>query len=100
MIILAPTVEIANNAYAPARDMIKVDEELTELFHVQDHVRTITHRTMGATLKVVAADSDTVGGKKASWILIDEEWLFGKKPNAEACSARRPAAWHRGPRAC
>lgn len=84
MIILAPTVEIANNAYAPARDMIKVDEELSELFHVQDHVRTITHRTMGATLKVVAADSDTVGGKKASWILIDEEWLFGKKPNAEA----------------
>lgn len=84
MIILAPTVEIANNAYAPARDMIKVDDELSELFHVQDHVRTITHRTMGATLKVVAADSDTVGGKKASWILIDEEWIFGKKPNAEA----------------
>lgn len=84
MIILAPTVEIANNAYAPARDMIKADEELVELFHVQDHVRTITHRTMGATLKVVAADSDTVGGKKASWILIDEEWIFGKKANAEA----------------
>jgi len=84
MIILAPTVEIANNAYAPARDMIKADEELAELFHVQDHVRTITHRTMGSTLKVVAADSDTVGGKKASWILIDEEWIFGKKPNAEA----------------
>lgn len=84
MIILAPTVEIAANAYAPARDMIKADDELVELFHVQDHVRTITHRTMGATLKVVAADSDTVGGKKASWILIDEEWLFGKKPNAEA----------------
>ncbi len=84
MIILAPTVEIANNAFAPARDMIKVDDDLFELFHVQDHVRTITHRTMGATLKVVAADSETVGGKKASWVLIDEEWLFGKRPNAEA----------------
>jgi phage terminase large subunit-like protein len=84
MIILAPTVEIANNAYAPARDMIKADDELSELFHVQDHVRTITHRTMGATLKVVAADSDTVGGKKASWVLIDEEWIFGKKVNSEA----------------
>jgi len=84
MIILAPTVEIANNAFAPARDMIKVDDDLSELFHVQDHVRTITHRTMGATLKVVAADSETVGGKKASWVLIDEEWLFGKRPNAEA----------------
>lgn len=84
MIILAPTVEIANNAFAPARDMIKADDELDELLHVQAHSRTITHRTMGSTLKVVAADSDTVGGKKASWVLIDEEWLFGKKANAEA----------------
>ncbi|WP_219209208.1 terminase large subunit [Variovorax boronicumulans] len=84
MIILAPTVEIANNAYAPARDMIKADEELIDLFHVQDHVRTITHRVMGSTLKVVAADSDTVGGKKASWVLIDEEWIFGKRINSEA----------------
>lgn len=83
MIILAPTVEIANNSFAPARDMVKADEDLSELFLVQDHIRTITHRTMKSTLKVVAADSDTVGGKKASWILIDEEWIFGKRNNAE-----------------
>ena len=83
MIVLAPTVEIANNAFAPARDMIKVDEELSDLMMVQDHYRTITNQQTGATLKVVAADSDTVGGKKASWVLIDEEWLFGKKANAE-----------------
>lgn len=83
LIILAPTIEVANNAFAPARDMVKHDEELSDLLHVQEHVRTITHRGTGATLKVVAADSNTVGGKKASFILIDEIHLFGRMNQAE-----------------
>lgn len=83
LIILAPTIEVAQNAYAPARDMVKYDEDLSALFNVQDHTRTITHRETGATLKVVAADSNTVGGKKASFILVDEIHLFGKVSQAE-----------------
>jgi len=81
--ILAPTVEVANNAYAPARDMTQRDEDLDALMHVQTHIKSITHRESGATLKVVAADSNTVGGKKSVGTLVDELWLFGKRHDAE-----------------
>ncbi|WP_250501962.1 terminase large subunit [Caballeronia sp. AZ7_KS35] len=81
--ILAPTIEVANNSFAPSRDMVKHEEELDDLFQVQTHIKTITHRTSGATLKVVAADSNTVSGKKSVGTLIDEVWLFGKQANAE-----------------
>jgi len=80
--IIAPTVQAANNAFKPAQDMIRVDDDLSSIFQVQSHTRTIIHRTTGAYLKVIAAESDTVVGSKAAGILIDELWAFGKKKNA------------------
>lgn len=87
-LILAPTIEAAQNSFKPAADMIRADPELNAaeggFLHIQDHIRTITHLSTKATLKVIAADAATAVGKKAAFVLIDELWELGKKPNADA----------------
>lgn len=90
--ILAPTLEVANNSFGPAKDMVLYEEEgedgegyseLADLVHVQTHIKTLTHREMNSTLKVIAADANTAAGKKSVGILIEELWLFGKQANAK-----------------
>lgn len=82
--IIAPTTEVANNAFGPLTHAIRRDEELSDLLHIADHIRTITHRTTKATLQVVAAESDTVSGKKFAVTLVEELWQFGKRAKADA----------------
>lgn len=82
--ILAPTIEVANNSFEPAMGMVRADPELATVLKVIEHQRQIKHLTTGATLRVIAADSDTVAGGKAAMTLIEELWLFGKKAKAAA----------------
>ena len=84
LLILAPTITVANNSFKPAAAMIRADPKLSAKMHIIPNQRTIRHRVTNAELKVVAADSGTLGGTKAGFILIDELWLFGKRADAEA----------------
>lgn len=83
--IFAPTKEVADNSFGPARDMCteRADAELFTLMHTQSHVRQINHRLNASFLKVIAADSGAAAGKKSVGVLVDELWLFGKVADAE-----------------
>jgi phage terminase large subunit-like protein len=86
--ILAPTKEVADNSFNPARDMVQYkdedgESELLDLIHVQEHIKTMKHRGKNATLRVLATDSNTVTGKKSVGTLVEELWLFGKQANAK-----------------
>ncbi len=88
LIILAPTIKAAGNAFKPAADMVRADPGLNSqesgFLHIQDHLRTITHMKTGATLRIMAADTSTVVGNKAGFVLFDELWELASKSDADS----------------
>lgn len=80
--LIAPTIQIANYAFKQAIGTIALDAELRKIFQIQRHIRTITHRTTGATLQIKAADTDVITGGKQVGTMIDETHVFAKKGNA------------------
>src|SRR6185436_17883456 len=81
-LFIAPTMEIAGIAYKQAKGTIRLDPELSKIFHIQDHLRKITHRQSGATLQIKAADTDVITGSKCTGTMIDETHVFARKANA------------------
>lgn len=80
--LIAPTKDIADRSFAAAAGAIRLDAVLMKKFHIQTHIRTITHRTTGAKLEVKAADTDVVTGLKSTGTLIDETHVFASKSKA------------------
>lgn len=81
-VLLAPTKEIADISFGQAEGMIKADQTLTKVFHLQPHLRRITDRRTDAVIEVKAADTETITGGKQAVTLIDETHEFSRKPRS------------------
>jgi phage terminase large subunit-like protein len=82
LLLIAPTKQIADIAFKQSKGIIRLDAELTRLFHLQEHIRKLTHRVSRAEILIKAADTDAITGGKATFTLIDETHEFSKKARA------------------
>ena len=80
--LIAPTKDVADRAFRQASGSVRLDEKLSKLFHIQRHVRSITHRTTGAVLLIRAADTDVITGSKSTFTLVDETHVFADHSRA------------------
>jgi phage terminase large subunit-like protein len=80
--LFGPTQEISEIAFRAAAAMAS-HPDMGDLFHVRDHLKKITFRRTGATLKVTTFDpAVATGGLYAGW-LLDEAHLLGSSHHAE-----------------
>lgn len=83
LLLLAPTIGIAEGLYNQAKGIIELDADLKRLFWTRDHIREITHRVTGATIKIKAADPKVMTGVKAAYVFIDETHEFATMSKAD-----------------
>lgn len=82
-LMVAPTHDVANLAYAQLVGMIEADEVLKAKFHIQDHIKKVTYRPTGTFLKVKSFDPKIVTGAKPAGVLLDELHVIAENHNAD-----------------
>jgi phage terminase large subunit-like protein len=82
-LLVAPTLDVADLAFAQAVGMIEADPVLKDLFHIQEHIKRITYRKTKAFLKVKSFDPRIVTGTKPAGILLDELHVIAEAKDAD-----------------
>jgi phage terminase large subunit-like protein len=98
LLLLAPTLEAANNCFNPARDMVLADEKPGDLLHVQEHLRrspTASPRRC-SRWSPPTPTSSRARRPPSSW--STSCGCSASAPTPTPCCARPPAAWSPGPK--
>lgn len=85
-ILIAPSIDLARNAFDQAAGIIKRTDRIRHLFSPpQESLRTIKNLNPKCPSKILikAADDDIVTGLKNATVLIDETHVFANKPAAK-----------------
>lgn len=82
-LLVAPTQEVANLAFAQAVGMIESDPVLVAKFHIQEHIKRITYRPTGVFLKVKSFDPKVITGSKPAGVLLDELHVIAESVDAD-----------------
>jgi len=84
-LLVAPTQEVADIAFSQASGMVSPDADpvLGAKFKVQDHIKRITYRQTGASLKVKSFDPRIVTGSKPAGVLLDELHVIAEAKDAD-----------------
>ena len=82
-LMVAPTHDVANLAFAQVVGMIEADAVLKTKFQIQEHLKRVIFRPTGAFLKVKSFDPKIVTGAKPAGVLLDELHVIAENHNAD-----------------
>ena len=84
-IVVAPTQDIADIAFSQAAGMVRLSPDLNgKRLKVQDHLKTITNLSTGATLSIFTFSPEVLNGQLAAFWILDELHLIAKSHSADS----------------
>jgi phage terminase large subunit-like protein len=84
-LLVAPTLDVTQIAFSQIEGAIRLDAELSEMLHIQTHIRKITDRSNGATLQVLSFAPEILTGQKCAGVLLDETHVIASNAKSASC---------------
>jgi len=82
-LLVAPTQQVAEIAFAQAVGMIEADGALRKMCHIKDYQKKLIFRPNQSSLKIKSFDPNVLTGTKPAGVLLDELHVIAEHSNAD-----------------